>query len=374
MRTDAGAQRTPRRRLRDRAPPARLRADRAHHPGRHRGVGRRRRTPRRLHPQLVLHRPLARARTHRAVPHRRPNRARARPRRHRPQPARRTRATSERPIERLEAAMRRRDDEDLALDRIDDIGTQPPSDRTLTQASRATASELSRRSVDQLQDRTRAATTSASATTPNTSPTSSAPHAARAARRSAARTKQPRASLNSSDPPAASCAVGPRDPTALALERERLKLAEHHAATAAERERELAAQAARPRRVAGRTPGRCASAPPSSKRSSRSAAASTCTTRWSARPRTCWRHSASLPISREPDAPGGKPPNASRPTASTTPSPTTTKPSGPTRRDTRTHTVAASTARPPPSPAPAWLPRRTQPRARAMNHDNGQAL
>ena len=32
------------------------------------------------------------------------------------------------------------------------------------------------------------------------------------------------------------------DPTALALERERLKLAEHHAAMAAERERELAAQ------------------------------------------------------------------------------------------------------------------------------------
>ena len=46
--------------------------------------------------------------------------------------------------------MRRRDDEDLALDHIDDIATQPPSDRTHTQASRGTASKLSWRSVDEL--------------------------------------------------------------------------------------------------------------------------------------------------------------------------------------------------------------------------------
>ena len=54
------------------------------------------------------------------------------------------------PVQRLDAAMRRRDDEDLALDRIDHIATRPPSDRTHTQASPGTASELSRRSVDQL--------------------------------------------------------------------------------------------------------------------------------------------------------------------------------------------------------------------------------
>ena len=54
------------------------------------------------------------------------------------------------PVERLEAAMRRRDDEDLALDRIDQMGTPPPSDRDLTEASPATATELSRRPVDQL--------------------------------------------------------------------------------------------------------------------------------------------------------------------------------------------------------------------------------
>ena len=46
--------------------------------------------------------------------------------------------------------MRRRDDEDLALDRIDHIATHPPSDRTHTQTSPGTASELSQRPLDQL--------------------------------------------------------------------------------------------------------------------------------------------------------------------------------------------------------------------------------
>jgi conjugative relaxase-like TrwC/TraI family protein len=76
----------PRSVLRGRASSARLRADRAHHPGRHRGVGGRRWAPGGLHPQLVLHRALARARTHRAVPHRHPDRTRARPLRDRPRP------------------------------------------------------------------------------------------------------------------------------------------------------------------------------------------------------------------------------------------------------------------------------------------------
>ena len=56
------------------------------------------------------------------------------------------------------------------------------------------------------------------------------------------RSKQLHALLNSSGPPAACCAVGDRRSAALAIERERLKLAEHHAAVAAERERDLAAK------------------------------------------------------------------------------------------------------------------------------------
>ena len=145
------------------------------------------------------------------------------------------------PLERLEAAMRRRDDEDLALDRIDDIGTQPPSDRTLTQTSRATASELSRRSVDQLRtelaqlherighypehlaDQLRAAR-------------SARTEAQRGADEAAARVAE------LERPAGGLLRRRTGDPTALAFERERLKLAEHHAAMAAERERELAAQ------------------------------------------------------------------------------------------------------------------------------------
>jgi hypothetical protein len=145
------------------------------------------------------------------------------------------------PLERLEAAMRRRDDEDLALDRIDDIGAQPPSDRSLTDASLATATELSRRSVEQLRteleqlherighypehlaDQLRAARSARS-------------EAQRGANEAAARVAE------LERPAGGLIRRRTGDPTALALERERLKLAEHHAAMAAERERELAAQ------------------------------------------------------------------------------------------------------------------------------------
>jgi hypothetical protein len=145
------------------------------------------------------------------------------------------------PVERLEAAMRRRDDEDLALDRIDDIGTQPPSDRTLTQASRATASELSRRSVDQL--RTELAQLHERI---GHYPEHLADqlHAARSAQREAQRgAAEAAARVAELDRPARGLLRRrTSDPTALALERERQKLAEHHAAMAAERERKLAAQ------------------------------------------------------------------------------------------------------------------------------------
>jgi conjugative relaxase-like TrwC/TraI family protein len=145
------------------------------------------------------------------------------------------------PVERLGAAMRRRDDEDLALDRFDDIGTHATSDRTLTQTRGDTASEPRRQSVDQLRtelaqlhqrvghypehlaDQLRAAR----------SAHSEAQHAADQAARRVAELQRPAGGL---------LRRRTGDPTALAFERERLTLAEHHAATAAERERELAAQ------------------------------------------------------------------------------------------------------------------------------------
>ena len=136
--------------------------------------------------------------------------------------------------------MRRRDDEDLALDHIDDIGTQPPSDRTLTQASRATGSELSRRSVDQL--RTELAQLHERIGHYPEHLTDQL-RAARSARNEAQRCADEAAAriVELERPAAGLLRRRTADPTTLALQRERLKLAEHHAAMAAERERELAA-------------------------------------------------------------------------------------------------------------------------------------
>jgi AAA domain len=144
------------------------------------------------------------------------------------------------PIERLDAAMRRRDDEDLALDRIDHTGTPPQSDRDLTDAGLGMASDLSLRSVDQLRnelaqlhqrighypehlaDQLRAAPIAHS-------------EAQRCLAAAAARVTELEL------PAAGLLRRRTADPTALALQRERLKLAEHHAAITAERESELAA-------------------------------------------------------------------------------------------------------------------------------------
>ena len=101
------------------------------------------------------------------------------------------------------------------------------------------ATELSRCSVDQLRTEL-AQLTSRSATTRNLAD-QLARHGPRGARRCAPRTKH----LRGRRTRAARGGLLRRrtgDPTALAFERERLKLAEHHAAVAAERERELAAQ------------------------------------------------------------------------------------------------------------------------------------
>jgi conjugative relaxase-like TrwC/TraI family protein len=145
------------------------------------------------------------------------------------------------PVERLEAAMRRRDDEDLALDRIDDIATQPSPDRTLRQASLATASELGRRSVDQL--RTELAQLHERI---GHYPEHLADQlrAARSARTEAQRSADEAAARVAELERPAGGLLRRRtgDPAALALESERLKLAEHHAAMAADRERDLAAQ------------------------------------------------------------------------------------------------------------------------------------
>ena len=140
------------------------------------------------------------------------------------------------PVERLDAAMRRRDDEDLALDRID---TRPPPDRTHTQTSPGTASELSQRPLDHL--RTELAQLHEQI---GHYPEHLADqlHAARNARSEAQRAAdQAAARVAELERPARGLLrrrTG--DPMALAFERERLKLAENHAAMAAERERDLA--------------------------------------------------------------------------------------------------------------------------------------
>ena len=82
---------------------------------------------------------------------------------------------------------------------------------------------------------------------------------------------------------------------------------------------------------------------------------------------------ASLPIGREPGAPGGgrrthrglplRPHHHRQPRS----------PRATTRRDSRTHPLAASTARPPPGPAPPRPPRRTQPPPRARRPESGLA-
>ena len=84
------------------------------------------------------------------------------------------------------------------------------------------------------------------------------------------------------------------------------------------------------------------SAPPSSKLSSPSSASSTCVTRCSTTRHTSPRRSGRSPSSRAHDAPGSKPRDGSRPTASTTPSPTQTTPlDHPPPRAPRAHTGSA---------------------------------
>ena len=138
------------------------------------------------------------------------------------------------PIERLEAAMRCRDDEDLALDRVDERTVAQPtsSPRTPVPPSPARPSLSCRPSSRSF--------ASASANTPSTSSTSCTPPAAPGPRRSASLTKRAHASPSWSNPSGGVLRRRAADSAERALQRQRLKLAEGEIAAAAERERNLA--------------------------------------------------------------------------------------------------------------------------------------
>ena len=189
-------------------------------------------------PQLVLHRALARARTNRAVHPRHPDRARARPRRDRPRPARGLR-DERTPIERLEAAMRRRDDEDLALDRIDAERNRGPAHLEPAHARLPAEATIARPSVVELQ----------AELTQLRERIGRYPehlvdqlHAARSAQAEAQRVADAaRARIAELEQPARGVLRRrAADSAERALERQRLKLAEGEIAAAAERERNLA--------------------------------------------------------------------------------------------------------------------------------------
>ena len=219
------------------------------------------------------------------------------------------------PIQRLEAAMRCRDDEDLALDRIDAERSPAHLEPTHpgTAVARPTVVEL-QAELTQLRERI------------GQYPEHLADqlHAARSARAEAQRVAdEARARIAALERPARGVLRRrAADSAERALERQRLKLTEGEIAAAAERERNLASS------VPDRGHGRPNAAPsasglPSSTRSSRPAGASTYASRSSDQPHISQMRSALFPTSRAPAGPGSKPPRASRPTALTTPSPTT---------------------------------------------------
>ena len=252
--------------------------------------------------------------------------------------------------------MRCRDDEDLALDRIDAERKRGPAHLEPAHAGASVArpsvvelqAELTQlrerigqypeHLVDQL-------------------------HAARSARAEAQRVAdEARARIAELEPPARGVLRRrAADSAERALQCQRLKLAEGEIAAAAERERNL--QAGSPTGRHGRpSAARSASAPPSSTRSSRAAAASICASRSSDQLPTSQKRSALSRNSRALAAPGSKPPRASRPTASTTPSPTTATRWGRHRATGRARALAT---RPPRPPTRSTRPRASQ-RAAAL--------
>jgi hypothetical protein len=145
------------------------------------------------------------------------------------------------PLERLAAAMRRRDDEDLALDRIDSMASAAPGDVSLPPArGSADAGNASlSRSVDELrtelaQLRERIASQPDALAGGLRATRDARAEAQRLADEAGARIaefeRRPRGLLRRST----------SDQSTLAFERERLRAAERQGATLAERERELA--------------------------------------------------------------------------------------------------------------------------------------
>ena len=143
------------------------------------------------------------------------------------------------PAARLATVMRRRDDEDLALDRVDPAGVGPPVDYQLADMGLAAATDISRGSVNDLRAEL-AQLRERMARYPNH--LADRLHAVRSARAEAQRlADEARARIAEIEPPAGRLLRRPAaKPRAVALERERLNLAEREAAATAERERKLA--------------------------------------------------------------------------------------------------------------------------------------
>jgi hypothetical protein len=139
------------------------------------------------------------------------------------------------PLERLAAAMRRRDDEDLALDRID---VRLPDDRP---PSTGGTDQLHRRSVDELRNELAELHARIGTYPEHLADQLQAARTARAeAQRTAADGRRRVDELQWS--PDGLLRRRTRDPAAVAVERERLTLAEHQATAAAEREHDLVAR------------------------------------------------------------------------------------------------------------------------------------
>ena len=143
------------------------------------------------------------------------------------------------PLERLASAMRCRDDEDLALDRIDTERTRGPAHLEPTHGRLPAEAAIARPSVVELQAEL-AQVRERIGRYPEHFVDQL--HAARSARAQAQRVADSaRARIAELEQPARGVLGGRRaDPAERALERQRLKLAEEEIATAAERERSLA--------------------------------------------------------------------------------------------------------------------------------------
>jgi hypothetical protein len=228
------------------------------------------------------------------------------------------------PLERLQAAMRRRDDEDLALDRIDPLSQIARADAAMppTTDRADAADDPLRRTVDELRAEL-SELREHLARYPST--LADQLRTARDAR------DEPQRIIDEASariaqverPTRGRLRRRPSDPAALAFERQRLTAAQHQIARDSEREQQLAAHAPDPATQQPSTRP-YASVPPRSKQSSRSSANSTCAPRSTTARPTSLRRSDHSPSNHAHDAPGNSPRTASRPTASTSPSPTRT--------------------------------------------------